>query len=168
MPTTTDAARIEARALADQLERALRGGAWHGPAVLQTLAGLDVARADARPIPGAHTIREIVGHLAVWLAIPAGRLRGEADLGLDDADWRPTREATAEAWHEELDALTEAHTELRDALLSLDDTRLDEPVAGDDATARGLVLGVLQHLAYHGGQIALLGRATGATDRSEP
>ncbi|HSS50781.1 MAG TPA: hypothetical protein VLX28_17720 [Thermoanaerobaculia bacterium] len=34
--------------LADRLERAFRGGAWHGPAVAGALAGVEEATAAAR------------------------------------------------------------------------------------------------------------------------
>jgi hypothetical protein len=33
---------------------------------------------------------------------------------------------------------------------------LDDPVGGSDPTVRGLLFGVVQHHAYHAGQIVLL------------
>jgi len=63
----------QARSFADQLERAFRGGAWHGPAVAEALAGVDAARAAARPLAGAHSIWEIVRHLTVWYDAPRRR-----------------------------------------------------------------------------------------------
>jgi len=55
----------QSQSLADQLERSFRGGAWHGPAVAETLAGIDAATAAARPLPDAHSIWENVHHLTV-------------------------------------------------------------------------------------------------------
>jgi hypothetical protein len=38
-------------------------------------------------------------------------------------------------------------------------------VAGSDPTVRGLLVGILQHNAYHGGQIVLLRKAGAAEGR---
>ena len=54
----------ELRRLEEQLRRAFEGEAWHGPAVLEALADVSVEEAEAHPIPGAHSIWEIVLHLA--------------------------------------------------------------------------------------------------------
>ena len=46
----------ELERIGDQVRRGLEGGAWHGPAVLELLAGVTAAQAHARPIPGARGI----------------------------------------------------------------------------------------------------------------
>jgi hypothetical protein len=43
--------------LEEQVRRAFEGEAWHGPAVLETSAGVSVEEAAAHLIPGAHTLR---------------------------------------------------------------------------------------------------------------
>lgn len=145
-------------ALADQLERSFRGGAWHGPAVAETLAGLDVTAAAARPLGGTHSIWEIVHHLTTWNEVPRRRLDGERLQNLpEDRDWPPVGDAAA--WRTDLAALEQAHEALHARVLELADGQLDDPVAGSDSTVRGMLLGVLQHNAYHAGQIALLRKA---------
>lgn len=152
----------QAQSLADQLERAFRGGAWHGPAVSEALAGVDEAIAAARPIADAHSIWEIVHHLAVWNEVPRRRLDGERLENLPEAsDWPPVGDTAAAAWRAAVSALEEAHDRLHARVLDLSDAQLDEPVAGSDPTVRGMLLGVLQHSAYHAGQILLLHRAQG-------
>ena len=54
----------EVNRLEEQLRRALEGEAWHGPSVLESLAGLSAAQAASHPIAGAHSIWELVLHLA--------------------------------------------------------------------------------------------------------
>jgi hypothetical protein len=66
----------ELERLADQLRRALEGEAWHGPAVLDVLAGVSPDQARARPIPGAHTIWELVLHLGGAYRLVLRRLLG--------------------------------------------------------------------------------------------
>ncbi len=147
--------------LADQLERSFHGGAWHGPAVAEALAGVDAAAAAARPLAGGHSIWEIVHHLTVWTDVPRRRMDGEGLQDLSaERDWPPVRETFAGAWSAALAALEEAHAALRARVGELTDAQLDDPVAGSDPTVRGMLLGVLQHNAYHAGQIALLRKGT--------
>jgi uncharacterized damage-inducible protein DinB len=153
----------EVKNLADQLERAFHGGAWHGPSVTEALANLDAAAAAARPIAGAHSIWEIVHHLTIWNDAPRRRIDGERLLHLpEDFHWPPIAEASAGAWQGALAALETAHAALHERVLALAESQLDDPVAGSDPTVRGMLLGVLQHNVYHAGQIALLRKALGA------
>jgi uncharacterized damage-inducible protein DinB len=148
--------------LADQLERAFRGGAWHGPAVAEALTGIEAAAAAARPLAGAHSIWEIVHHLTMWNEVPRRRIDGERLENLPaERDWPPVADASAGAWRSALAALEDSHAALHARVLELADAQLDDPVAGSDATVRGMLLGVLQHNAYHAGQIALLCKAPG-------
>src|SRR5690606_37338902 len=129
----------------DQLERSLRGGPWHGPALLQAIDGVDGATAVARPIPGAHSILEVVWHVAFWLDAALQRLQGVSSpaLGADD-DW-PRDEAgdPATRWNDTRAFLEDAHRRLHAAVAALPDSRLDDPVPGSDPTVRGLLLGIL-------------------------
>lgn len=159
-PQTTQTMEIES--LADLLERAFRGGAWHGPAVAEALDGVDAAAAARRPLPGAHTIWEIVHHLTVWNEVPRRRIDGERLQDLPAGrDWPPVGEISEPAWQRALAALEASHAELHARVRALSDAQLDEPVAGSDPTVRGMILGVLQHNAYHAGQIALLKKGGG-------
>ena len=157
-PTNFETAR-----LADQLERSFRGGAWHGPAVAEALDGVDAEGAARRPLAAAHTIAEIVAHLTYWRRAARVRLHGEHERDvLGDGDWVPAA-AGDEAWRAALAALESAYRDLHAAVLALDDTGLEDPVAGSDPTVRGMLLGLLQHNAYHAGQIALLAKAVPGT-----
>lgn len=155
-----DPGRVETTRLADQLERGFRGGAWHGPSLEEVLHGVDAATAAARPFADSHSIAEITGHVAFWIDAAHRRMKGEdvtnvppevdfpADGAKDDAAWRAT-----------LADLEQAHRRLHTALLALDDAELAGAVAGSDPTVRGQLLGILQHNAYHAGQIVLLRKA---------
>ncbi len=157
------AASAEAARFADQLERSFRGGAWQGPSVTEALAGVSAAAALRRPIAGGHNIRELVFHLNFWLDAARRRIEGEAvDGSVPEADWTREKEGkgTNEAtWKTALAELGESHRRLHATVLALDAERFDQPVAGSDPTLRGLLLGILQHNAYHTGQIALLAKS---------
>lgn len=155
-----DGSTTEVERLADQLERSFRGGAWHGPSVTEALDGTGMAEAARRPIPAAHTIGEIAGHIATWIDVARCRIACEpVDRVTPERDFPPDAAESEEAWQATLGHLEEAHKKLHSLVLGLDDERLDEPVSGSDPTVRGLLLGVLQHNTYHAGQIALLRKA---------
>lgn len=159
------AASAEAARFADQLERSFRGGAWQGPSLTEALEGLDATAAFRRPIAGGHSIGELVFHLDFWLDAARRRIEGEAVDGTTaEPDWPSGvagKSASAPAWRVALERLEESHRRLHATVLALDETRFDQPVAGSDPTLRGLLLGILQHNAYHTGQIALLAKAAG-------
>jgi DinB superfamily len=148
------AARIK-----NELERAHYGEAWHGPALRPTVEGVTAQTAAARPIPGAHTIWEIVRHLTVWLAEVRARLNRPAKDLPPAEDFPPVEAATDEAWKQALAALDEAHAQLRDAVGGLSEERLREKVGGAEYSCFVMLEGAIQHHAYHGGQIALLKKA---------
>ena len=155
---------VETTRLADQLERSLRGGAWHGPALVPAVEGLDAGAATAHPIAGAHSIHEVVWHVAFWLDVTRQRIVGTPAAPLAaEADWPTAEGDPAARWREALARLEESHRRLQATVLALPDERLEDPVPGSDPSIRGLLLGVLQHNAYHAGQLVLLRRAaTGA------
>jgi uncharacterized damage-inducible protein DinB len=157
MPTAT---QVETTRLADQLERSFRGGAWHGPSLLEAVADVDASSAVSRLSPGTHTIHEIAWHAAFWIDASRRRIEGEDDSGLaPGADFPVEPTDAVAAWGETRERLEAAHRGLHDLVLSLADERLDDPVSGSDPTVRGLLLGLLQHNAYHAGQIVVLRKA---------
>jgi hypothetical protein len=147
---------LAATRLADQLERGFRGGAWHGPALMELLATVDGARAAWRPSASSHAIGEIVGHLSYWMDDTRRQLLGEARRpGEPGSDWGAPPAGEAE-WQALKAVLEESHGHLRAVVMTLEETCFDKARSGSDTTVRGLLLGTLQHNAYHAGQIALL------------
>lgn len=151
-------ARIE-----EQLRRSLEGGAWHGPAVLEALAGVTPDQARARPIPGGHTIWELVLHLGGAYQLVLRRLRGDPSPLTPAEDWPPVPEPTADNWRAGVDGLRALNEEVRRAVTWFDPDRLDRPLLADPTyTAYVQFIGLTQHDLYHAGQIALLKRALAA------
>src|SRR5919199_3286106 len=100
MRVTDELARIE-----EQLRLAFEGPAWHGPAVLELLESVDARQAAARPIPGAHSIWELVLHLGGAYGLVLRRLRGDAAPLAPEEDWPPEPPATTEAnWRATIEA----------------------------------------------------------------
>ena len=73
--------------LEEHVRLALEGGAWHGPAVLEAVANVSVEAAAAHPIPGAHSIWEIVLHLAATYRLVLRRIPGQSGNLSAEQDW---------------------------------------------------------------------------------
>jgi uncharacterized damage-inducible protein DinB len=151
----------ECERIADQLRRAMDGGAWHGPAVRELLKEMPASTAAAKPIPGGHSIWEIVLHVAAWTSAVRRRLHGEqADLPPEE-DWPAIHETGPEAWAAALGKLEDEHRRLLHDLEQLDVGRLDEPIVPGKSSVYMHLQGLAQHHTYHAGQIALLRKAAG-------
>lgn len=145
--------------IADEIGRALRGEAWHGPSILELLDGVSADEAMQRPITSAHTIWELVLHITAWSNIAQRRLAGGQAEPYMDEDWPLPGDFTVERWAAAREELTESHDRLREIIISLSDARLAEHAPKSSNTIAMMLHGVAQHAAYHGGQIAILKKA---------
>jgi len=152
---------IEIERILDQLKRAYEGNAWHGPSVREVLDGITAAQAHARPLQNAHSIWELVHHIAVWENVGRRRLEGDrAEIDISSPqDWPPADDTSEAAWEQAKAALDRGHESLCAAIARLDDSRLDEPILEGLSTAYVTLHGVIQHDLYHAGQIAMLKKA---------
>ena len=148
-----------AATLANLIERTVSGPMWHGPALIDLLDGVPHLRAAARPIAGAHSIWEIVRHVAAWADIAGWRVRGEKIDPTPGEDWPPVADEGDEAWARDVERLANSYRALAEATRALDDRQLDAAAAGQEYSVAVMLHGIVEHGTYHGGQIALLKKA---------
>ena len=144
----------------NELKRCFDGEAWHGPALMEILDGVDARTAAARPLPNAHSIWELVLHIAAWEDVVRRRIHGETCTLADEQNFAPVEAADDSAWQKALKNLRDRHARLLETVSALPESRLHDPVPGKDYHLLFMLLGTVQHAAYHGGQIALLKRAS--------
>ena len=162
----------ESLRLIDELTRAIEGDAWHGDPIARILDGVDTNRASARPVANAHSIWEIVRHMTAWTNEVARRLCDHPAAEPEEGDWPAPTGADEQSWRRDLSRLFEAHRRLIAMLESYSDEQLLEPTndprnreTGAGVTKYVLMHGIVQHHAYHGGQIALLKKALAGAAR---
>jgi uncharacterized damage-inducible protein DinB len=148
--------------IVDQLQREHAGEPWHGSPLRQILKGVTAATAAARPLPGGHSIWELVLHITAWKNETRRRLSGAAASDPEEGDWPAVGETSDERWRQALAALERAHTELVSAVRQVPEAQLAKPT-NDPRAAGGtgvsyyvLLHGIVQHDVYHAGQIAIL------------
>lgn len=146
----------ETERIADQLKRAFVGGAWHGPAVFEILEGVTAQQAMAHLLAGGHSIWELVLHISAWSRAASRRLRGDRAELTDAENFPSVKDSDEQAWKLSTESLMRAYDELREGVLLLDDTRLDQPIINGMSSTYVTLHGVIQHSLYHAGQIAIL------------
>ena len=151
----------EIERILDQLRRAYEGDAWHGPSLKEVLSGITAAQAHARPLANAHSIWELMRHVAVWE--DAGRRRLEGDRAQIEVsspeDWPAPDDPSEAAWEQAKAALDRGHQALVDAITGVPESRLDEPICEGLSSVYVTLHGVIQHDLYHAGQMAILKKA---------
>jgi len=140
-----------------QMRRAFQGEAWHGPSLQEALRGLRFSAAASRAVPGAHSIWEIVLHLLATQALVLRRLAGDARPLRPAEDWPMLPDPDDEqAWQRTLAELAAGEEALREEVAKLPAGRLEHSPVPGGSSAREMLHGYVQHLAYHTGQIVLL------------
>jgi len=142
-----------------QLRVIHEGDAWHGPALRELLSGLSPAQAASRPFAQAHSIWEIVLHIAAWENVYRQRLAGAALHEPEEGDFPPIANLTPAAWEAALAHLEGVHQELQRAVAALPESALERIVPGRTGTVRFMLQSAVRHHVYHTGQIALLKKA---------
>jgi uncharacterized damage-inducible protein DinB len=146
--------------IAYALASAINGEAWYGDSLRKILAKVTAKQAEARPIPNAHSIWELVVHVEAWVKFCLGAVQGTPIPAWPampkEQDWPPVIETGEQVWKVAVDSFFSTHLKLVEALKTLSDDRLEATVPGRSYNFYHLFQGMIQHAVYHGGQIALL------------
>jgi len=145
----------------DLLEREHAGEPWHGSSLQKILSGINHTQASSKPLADGHSIWELVLHIAAWKNETRHRLSGAPAGDPQEGDWPAPSEPTPGNWREAVERLELAHRLLVSAVRDLPEPKLFEPTTDKRhdsiaATYYELLHGIVQHDAYHAGQIAIL------------
>jgi uncharacterized damage-inducible protein DinB len=135
---------------------------WHGPSTKALLDGLTPEEAASFPEPEAHSIWEIVLHMDAWQREVIRRLdSGFVPEVPEEGDWRPVLVVSNAAWERAVDLLDSSLHELIRKLQTISESSFSDErgrTSGPSTTLAAMLSGLLQHNAYHSGQIAMLRR----------
>jgi uncharacterized damage-inducible protein DinB len=146
---------IEINRIVKLFEDLQHGDCWIGTNFKETLHGVDAALAAKAITGGGNSIWQLASHIIYWRTTVVNRLTGSSnpppfkDFLLPDelnaANWKQTQHDFEAAYHL-----------LRTALHNVKDENLDKLSVNPEQTIYQLILGCLQHDAYHLGQMMLL------------
>jgi uncharacterized damage-inducible protein DinB len=131
------------------------GKTWYGECLMESLER--VSTEEALHSIAGRSIMRLTRHLLAWRQFALEKLQNNDvfDIELNsEADW-PSDE-TAPGWEEVLAALRQNQTEMLACIEKMSTEKLLEVVPGRSYRYAYLLQGILEHDAYHQGQINLL------------
>ncbi len=147
----------EIECIVDLLQTGYNGSPWHGPSLVGNLTDITAAQASKKPAHNAHCIWELVQHATAWINEVINTIDGEQYVVLaPEQDWPAISGTDDAAWQAALGILDSSMDALIAAAGEMQDERLWPNVEGMDFNMYWLLMGVVQHNAYHAGQIGLL------------
>src|SRR5947208_13434165 len=131
----------ETERILEELKLSFEGEPWHGPSLMEILAGVDANSAAARPVPDAHSIWELVLHVAAWEQAIRTRIIERRALQLSDEQNFPRATDVSEAaWRQALETLRRGHEQLIETVSGMTESQLSEQVPGKPYDTRFMLM----------------------------
>ena len=139
--------------IADSYQAVTIKGAWYGPTVAELIAKIPVELATTPPVPGAHSISELLQHLLLWNE----RIRNTSE-SYPMPRWDAEKEWAEPAipWKELVARWNQSRDLLEERIRKFPAADLTKQVPGRDYPYETMFHGILQHSIYHSGQIAMV------------
>ncbi|MGG9971930.1 DinB family protein [Ferruginibacter sp. SUN002] len=131
------------------------GYCWIGVNFKTALQGLNAEKAGSRNIENGNSIWMLVSHIIYWRTTVVNRLEGTLDTP-PFRDFTLPEAFTDETWKQSLKDFESTYHLLIKTIKHFNEKKLQEPSPKNGQTYYDLIMGCLQHDAYHLGQIILL------------
>ncbi len=131
------------------------GDCWIGTNFKEVLHGVDHIKAMERTDGFKNNIWTLVAHVTYWRSSVVNRLTG-SDNPPPFQDFHLPDEANEINWRQAQQDLESAYHLLRNAIMHFNADHLEKPSVVKEQTNYELIMGCLQHDAYHLGQMMLL------------
>lgn len=131
------------------------GSPWLDVNIVDTLKGIPASKA-VRKIGNHNSIWQIVNHMIAWREGILKRVKGEFFPSPENNFIEEIKDISEEAWQATLKKLERSQRNLLSFLESADDSILEKIYVPNNLTYYEHLQGILQHDAYHLGQIVLL------------
>jgi uncharacterized damage-inducible protein DinB len=139
--------------IADSYRAATVKAAWYGPSLAELLAQISPELATTAPVPGSHSISELLQHLLLWNE----RVRNTSDSN-SLPRWQPERECAEPPipWNELVSRWSLSRELLEEKIRNFPIEDLAKHVPGRDYPYETMLHGIVEHAIYHSGQIAMV------------
>lgn len=134
------------------------GDPWIDVTLDGTLQNIEAEKAAKKISAERNSIWQIVNHLISWRQNVLRRLEGEEIITPQNNYFEPVNDTSEEAWHSTLAKLEDTQRQWVSFLENFDEGRFSRVYADSHTTYYELIHGILQHDAYHLGQIVLLSK----------
>ncbi|MES2431807.1 MAG: DinB family protein [Bacteroidota bacterium] len=131
------------------------GDCWVGTNFKMAMSNINAEEAGRQIIPNVNSIWMLMHHVIYWRTVVVNRLTGTIDAPPFE-DFHLPEEFSTENWKQLLKDFEQTYHLLTNAIKHFNEKKLHEPSPKPEQTYYDLVMGCLQHDAYHLGQIMLL------------
>jgi DinB superfamily len=131
------------------------GNCWIGTNFKETLHGVDAAMAADTILVNSNNIWQLTTHIIYWRTTVVNRLTGSNNPP-PFKDFLMPAEFSEANWRQTLLDFEAVYHVLRSAIHKINEEQLDKPSPKEGQTFYELIMGCLQHDAYHLGQMMLL------------
>jgi uncharacterized damage-inducible protein DinB len=131
------------------------GSPWMDVNIIDTLKNIPASQA-AKKINNLNSIWQIVNHMIAWRETNLERLKGEIIPSPENNFIEDIKDTSEEAWQVTLKKMDRSQHNLLSFLSSAKDSMLEKVYITNGHTYYEHLQGILQHDAYHLGQIVLL------------
>lgn len=149
--------------LSIELYNSVFGDPWHGASLEKVLENIPLEKIFHKPNSHAHNIMELTLHIDAWIEEVQSRFEGNIPAEPSTGDWPTPQFQSEEYWLAVKQKLFSDTNKLIAIIKKFPENQLNKLVGaernvsiGPGFSFEGLVIGLVQHNAYHSGQIALL------------
>lgn len=151
----------------EQLKLIYNGDPWYGDSITSALNSVDPKLIFDSPGNGLHSIAELTAHMLTYRIFAEDRLQGNTESPPDQEktfDWRTFSSDKESIWNTLRSRLDLNQQNLLALLDQVEDSILNQKVAGKPYSFGYLLTGILQHDLYHLGQIVFVNKLLGKED----
>lgn len=134
------------------------GQPWLNVTLHDTLSRITSEQAVKRPVKDANTIWEIVIHMIAWRKNVLQRIQGKVVETPSNNYIEKVKHNSEEAWQKTLEALETSQKEWLYTLNTCTEADFKNEYPANNLTYYQHIHGIIQHDAYHLGQIVLLAK----------
>lgn len=148
----------ETKRISKLFEDLYSGSPWIDVTITGTLSQLSAKQAAQKPPAGINSIWVIVNHLVKWRKNVLQRVKGKVIRTPDHNYILPVSDTSAKAWSNTLKKLDSSQKEWLRFLERVKTNDLLKTYPNNQMTYYDHIQGILQHDAYHLGQIVILSK----------
>ena len=149
---------METERLKQEFSQLYDGDPWIDVQLKQTLKGISAEKAYKRIAEGRNSIWQILNHIIEWRRMILKRLSGTIVPVPEDNFIKEIPEISEAKWQQALKELAQTQQEWLEFFDKLQDEDLEKTYPGNGQRFYYLIQGIIQHDAYHLGQIVLLSK----------
>ena len=148
----------ESKRIIKSFEYLYNGEPWIGVNIVDTLEKITAEQAGKKIAINHNSIWEITNHMISWRLNVLQRVKGKTMVSPDNNYFEPVIDQSAIAWESTLEQFKVSQRQWIDFLKILSENDFEKVYKNNSMTYYENIQGIIQHDAYHLGQITLLSK----------